>query len=183
MAAMSVNTVMDVDRCLNPVAHMLPFTPSSLTVMDETQVEAKKEKVKKLPLRLSYSTRRCPKAAAPRRIAGVYSGSWLKTKAPRPARRASSALMASSGAAWLHLCHHLVMEKKIVSFLKQISDTKSSDFSKRELSHRLQIQIVASFSKLWQPLNITSVWIRVSCGGRRALWCVHVRCHRKLLKR
>lgn len=56
MAAMSVNTVMDVDRCLNPVAYTLPFTLSSRTVMDETQVEAKK-KIKKLPLQLSFLTR------------------------------------------------------------------------------------------------------------------------------
>lgn len=61
MAAMSVNTVMDVGPMSEPCGtHTLPFATSSLTVMDEAQVEAKKKKKRKLkshPVLVSSSLR------------------------------------------------------------------------------------------------------------------------------
>lgn len=122
-----------------------------------------KKKIKKLPLRLSFSTRplsqsRCTSEDSER----LQQQLAEKDLNPFHPRRASYALKASNETVWLHLCQHPVIEKS-VSLLKQIIYTKKCIFLKRELSHELKIQIEAYFSKLLQPLNITSAWIRASC--------------------
>lgn len=119
-----------------------------------------KKKIKTLSLRLSFSTRPLSQSRCTSEDRERLQQQLAEKESTSPHEKS---LLRFKGFEWNCVTAPVPppCNRKIKCFFSQ-ANYFHKRFSKRELSHRLQIQIGAYFAKLLQPLNITSCWIKAS---------------------